>query len=182
MKKLLLSVALVAASLKGFAQLNPPAPSLELTVDQIRNEHLAPVLDTAGVQLQAVVIHVFDQDFKRYQDFLFKLEYKDLASGKWLVYNNLAAIADVENGYRDRVSLQLPAGYYRAWAQCLRTETTAFEYLTVRRSSNNKDEDTQVTLQMPQRQYWLPEYHPAAAEQKRLKQKYEQKKEWLHSQ
>lgn len=106
-----------------------------------------------------VLFHVLDKDNRSYSGYTFKLEYKDFNTGTWKTYLNYEAIVAYNDG-EERVmpiAHQLPNGYYRAWAQCQKTNKIGIEPFIVDITKDNP-EPVQFTLHIPQQQTWLPPY------------------------
>lgn len=151
----------------------------EYSVDDIKRLGLAPT-DSTTAKMVINQVHVFDKDYKPYKDFCFKIQYKDLQSGIWLTYKRIETEVYGDQG---RVSCLLPAGYYRAKAECLRTGTTGIVPLIVTiekgdtilvKAGKAHGRIHEYTLQIPQTQYWATDYKASEAEQKRLKAEYDE--------
>lgn len=108
-------------------------------------------------QAATVLIHVLDPKKRPYSGYLFRVEYKDFKTGVWHTYRYYQTIVAQNDGQERVMPLihQLPNGYYRVWAQCLRTGSIGTEPLVVN-AKQELPEPIQFTLPIPQNQDWLP--------------------------
>jgi hypothetical protein len=114
----------------------------------------------------SLLIHVLDIGNHPYSGYIFKLEQKDFNTGKWVTYRDYQGTVEY-NGGSARVKIlfsQLPGGYYRIWSQCLISKTIGTELFILDFTEEDDDQHpVQVSLHIPQRQYWLPGYISEAA-------------------
>jgi hypothetical protein len=106
------------------------------------------------------LVHVLDQEMKPYSGYLFRLEYKDFTTNTWKIYQHYQDTIHYNGGSKRVMPLihQLPNGYYRAWAQCLTTQTVGmvpFELDVVDEEEGKIP--LQVSLIIPQKQGAGPE-------------------------
>jgi hypothetical protein len=137
-----------------------PARDTTAIIGQPFSELQAPFVPRDTSIKGIILIHLLDQDLKPYSGYEFRLEYKDFATKTWRLYKGYQLKVDYNEG-KERIQViisDLPNGYYRGWAQCLRTCTTG--WVPILQDLTQEDDPltvSQYTLQIPQRQYWLPE-------------------------
>jgi len=142
----------------------------DLTAGQIEILGVTPGHDPTA-QLIPVIIHVSDQDGRAYEGFSYKLQYKHPQYDQWLTYDRMEGIYDYRGSSSATLQFQVPKGYYRIWTQCLRSQTEGVMNFILYDQNNP---NLQLSMRIPQRQYWRSDYRESVAERRRNKEKYDQ--------
>lgn len=125
-----------------------------------------PFVPHDSCRLNRIILHVLDENMQAYSGVRIRVEYKDFTSHVWKLYEGIEATLPYNEGKEELTLLisGLPNGYYRVWGQCLRTDKTGWVPMLL---DTTPEEDPlairQYTLQIAQRQHWLPQEAPPSA-------------------